>query len=742
MAICGGQWAGWFAGQLALASASLEILAVTDRVGQGIEAVVVLIVAGAATALSKGSLRPVYRSWLSAAAFMVPAAALRFLGPNQGQLGALLQILLAGGAAVIVWAVFRPSRSIGTAAWGTALIVVPLVVWPFLLWGAVGSGADILLNGLAGLAFGALAAGLSSANSGSFVLDGLGAGVLLAILSSAFGYNGSQLVLMAVLPPLGFASAALASSPMVAALTVGLVAAAPLVFVDSTELTIILGDLGPWIARAALSGAVLSLAAGVIARAILMPRSRFAHPAMLFGGGVIGWSIVIAVFLLWGPKGYYGDRLFVIMKGQADVSSAYHIGDLVARRNFVYRTLTAHARKSQANLRSTLDRWGIVYQPYYLVNAIEVNGGLLMRLYLASRPDVERVLDSPRLRPLPQPARLEAASQFKVNKSPGWNVTMLHADKVWQEFGVTGQGVTVGQSDTGVDGHHPALRKSYRGLDNNNDFNWYDPWNHSSFPTDAQGHGTHTLGSVLGTGGIGVAPGARWIGCVNLARNLGNPAVYLTCLQFMLAPFPQAGDPMKDGDPAKAADVLNNSWGCPPLEGCDPEVLSPAAVALRAAGIFVVVSAGNDGPSCETVNAPMALYDSVLSVGAVDQAGALADFSSRGPVTVDGSRRTKPDVAAPGVEVLSAWPGGGYNLESGTSMAGPQVVGVVALLWSAKPALLGDIDRTTQILEATARSPASQSRVTLPCGSRTRPDNLEGYGIVDAYAAVKMALGK
>ena len=199
---------------------------------------------------------------------------------------------------------------------------------------------------------------------------------------------------------------------------------------------------------------------------------------------------------------------------------------------------------------------------------------------------------------------------------------------------------------------------------------------------DTSGHGTHTLGSIVGQR-TGVAPGAQWIGCVNLARNLANPALYLDCLQFMLAPFPAGGDPFTDGDPTRSAHVLNNSWGCPELEGCDANILLDAVQALRAAGIFVVVSAGNEGPSCESVRNPLALYNEVLSVGAIDQRGNLAEFSSRGPVTVDASGRIKPDLVAPGVDILSTMPGDSYEYNQGTSMAGPHVTGVVALLWSA-----------------------------------------------------------
>jgi subtilisin family serine protease len=206
----------------------------------------------------------------------------------------------------------------------------------------------------------------------------------------------------------------------------------------------------------------------------------------------------------------------------------------------------------------------------------------------------------------------------------------------------------------------------------------------------------------------------------------------------MLAPFPQKGDPLQDGDPARGAMVLNDSWGCPDVEGCDPNVLLPAVRALRQAGVFVVASAGNDGLSgCGSVKDPIALYGEVYSVGAVDSAGDLAGFSSLGPVTADGSQRVKPDIIAPGEGVFSSTPQNTYATYSGTSMAGPHVVGVVALMWSANPKLIGDIDRTTQILDATAQPYHGQMPKCV--SNASVPNNAVGYGIVDAYAAVKAA---
>ena len=194
--------------------------------------------------------------------------------------------------------------------------------------------------------------------------------------------------------------------------------------------------------------------------------------------------------------------------------------------------------------------------------------------------------------------------------------------------------------------------------------------------------------------------------------------------------------------------------------------------ALEQAGVFVVVSTGNDGPLCGSVHTPLAIYEDVLSVGAVDVAGDLASFSSTGPVMVDGSGRTKPDLLAPGVDVMSALPGSSYGLLSGTSMAGPHVAGTVALMWSANPALRGDVERTRQILQETARpftgrlegslavedAPVADDVMsrTMPLAGllgvdeqqsclaqtdlRVVPNNVVGYGLVDAYAAVQAAL--
>jgi subtilisin family serine protease len=287
------------------------------------------------------------------------------------------------------------------------------------------------------------------------------------------------------------------------------------------------------------------------------------------------------------------------------------------------------------------------------------------------------------------------------------------------------------------------LADSYRGRNGDHNYNWLDAWYGEPAPYDLNGHGTHTTATVVGDR-VGVAPDAEWFACANLVRNLGNPGDYLDCMQFMLAPTPLEGDPFTDGDTTLAADVLNNSWGCPALEGCDPGALQAAVTALRAAGIFVVASAGNEGQGgCGTVEDPIALYAASFTVGAHDRNGVVASFSSRGAVTVDGSHRTKPDLLAPGVGVTSAWPRDRYATHDGTSMAGPHVAGVVLLMWSANPGLIGDIAATEQILEETATPYDYRAHGTPQCGDpAVTPDDAVGYGLVDAYQAVQAALAQ
>ena len=738
----------WSLEQTALTSESLAKFAWAGPIGYAVQAFVMTGVIAALWYFTKDDrFKPVYAGWLGAAAMTFPALALRFFGPNNDQLGAIYQIFIC----VVVYFMISKIRKVKidwkvTDNVPLALILSAFGVAPFVVFGALGSPTDALLDLLVGLSFGLLAAILMESTTGNKFLDAFGIGAVLALLGSAVGYDGAQLILIALLPSFAFAIATVMPSRVAGLILTGLLASAGFMFFDPTELTILLGDVGAEAVKAGAFAVGLGLVVGLIGLVIQLVAGSGSGSnmkrALGWAGAGVAWIVVIILFFTTGNPGFYGDRLFVIMKDQMDLSSVRQIKNIDERRSEAYRELTQFANESQAGLRNTFDIFGVEYTPYYLVNAMEVRGGTLVRLYLMTRPEVGRVVPSPKLRPA-QPVDALALNKLFAKPAPSgvqWNIQMIGADKVWNEFGVRGEGIVIGQSDSGVDVTHPDLKDSYRGKTEGDDYNWFDPWNGKSSPYDENGHGTHTLGTVLGQDGIGVAPGATWFACMNLERNLGNPALYLDCMQFMLAPFPNGGNPFVDGDPTRAADVLNNSWGCPELEGCDPDTLLAAANHLRDAGIFVVVSTGNDGPNCSTISQPLSLYDSVFSVGAIDKNGNVTEFSSRGPVTADGSGRMKPDIVAPGRDILSALPGNSYGSLEGTSMAGPHVVGAVALLWSADPSLIGDIDRTEQILTETAQPYTGST--SFGCFEGGVPNAAYGYGIVDVYAAVKEALGK
>jgi hypothetical protein len=621
----------------------------------------------------------------------------------------------------------RPWRRAPALAGGLAV----LLPWAWL--GALGGVTETVLAFVAAWAVGRLATVLLHRVrlDGSWprrvLLTGLAGVPVVAALAGSTGMPSVALVSLAVLPLLAFGVAALRAG---SGLLIGVAAAGPLAFLDPEEASLLLGGtelLWILLGTAAAIGLALLVDAGFGATygRLAPPPRPVVYAALLITAAAFG-----TVYVGPGHPGFYGERLFVVMSTTADLSGVAAIPDRAERLRETYRRLVATADSSQAALRKDLKRLGVGFTPFYIVNALEVDGGPAVRAWLDRQPGVQKVLTSPRLRPLPRPQDTERGAGEKP-LGLQWNIKLIGADTAWSETGARGAGITVGTSDSGVDGAHPLLRNTFRGGDDS----WYDPWNGTTTPTDHNGHGTHTLGTAVGDGGIGVAPAAQWVGCVNLDRNFGNPGYYLDCLQFMLAPFPHGGDPLRDGRPERAPHVLTNSWGCPSVEGCDRTVIRPAVTALTTAGIYFVSAAGNSGPGCGSIDDEPAVSPEALDVGAVDSERRLVSFSSRG----DGPGKRAPDVVAPGSGVRSAMPGGGYATLDGTSMAAPHVAGVVALMWSANPALIGDIARTTDILRRTAQpaTPTYRSR-NEECGGA---QYVIGAGLVDAHAAVLAARG-
>src|SRR5207237_858322 len=371
----------------------------------------------------------------------------------------------------------------------------------------------------------------------------------------------------------------------------------------------------------------------------------------------------------------------------------------------------------------------------YIVNAILVKGSREIAEALASRPDVARVEGNPHIHnALPQPGAVTQAPlqpQTPATIEPGINYT--HAPQVWA-LGFTGQNVVVASADTGQRWTHNALKPHYRGWNGtvaDHDYNWHDSihdsvgnpcGNDSPFPCDDYFHGSHTTGTAIGddsgSNQIGMAPGAKWIGCRNMDVGTGTPARYIECMQFFLAPYPVGGG---QGDPTKAPDITINSWGCPTSEGCSVNTLQAAVERQAAAGIMMVVAAGNSGSGCSTVTDPPSFYAASYTAGALNTGtDTIASFSSRGPATVDGSGRIKPDITAPGTNTRSASNSSdnAYTIASGTSMATPHIAGAMALLWSAIPSLQNQIDASRAALNDAAVNIASTQ-----CGSAGPPNN-------------------
>ena len=421
---------------------------------------------------------------------------------------------------------------------------------------------------------------------------------------------------------------------------------------------------------------------------------------------------------------------FVVLKTQADLSAAGSLPTKEAKGQYVFAALTEVAAKTQGPILSALTRRGrrprVVLDPEHDPRARRRQG--------------PAAADWPPAPTCPTSSTSTSRFSTSIPRRPAkaepdaieWNILRVNADDVWNTYAITGGGAVVADLDTGVDWDHPALVNSYRpqipGAPGRHDYNWWDGPSGSAVPLDYDTHGTHTMGTMVGDDGganqIGMAPGAEWIACAGL----GASATPMDCFQFFLAPTKLDGS---DPRPDLAPHVINNSWS----SASDYHAIIQV---LYAAGIFYAKSAGNEGSGCGTITNP-GQWPEVTATASFANGDTISSFSSRGPVTIGHDTFIKPDIAAPGSGVRSSVPGGGYGSKSGTSMAAPHVAGAVALLVSANPELAGEIDLLQMILKQTAEPKLStQCPPNLPGGI---PNNVWGYGILNAYDAVTMALG-
>lgn len=429
---------------------------------------------------------------------------------------------------------------------------------------------------------------------------------------------------------------------------------------------------------------------------------------------------------------------FVVLKDQADLSGAKKQKSHAARAKTAFKELRATADDTQSSLRSFLDGKRVGHKDYWIANAVQVTGDQKLVNELAARPDVAKIVKEQHYKlddietADGKVTRSRTESSADGDDTPEWGVSDIHADDVWNQYADRGEGIVIANVDSGVQYDHPDLVAQYRGNNGDgtftHDYNFYDPTGQcgtSGVPCDNNGHGTHTMGTMVGKHGIGVAPNAKWIAAKGCESSSCSDESLLAAGQWILAPTDHNG---QNPRPDLAPNIVNNSWG-----GGDTTFYQDIVEAWNSAGIFEAFAAGNDGDgtTCSTAHAPGSQAPS-YGVGAYDSAGAIASFSGFGPSLVDGS--AKPNISAPGVDVQSTWPGSAYNTESGTSMATPHVAGAVALLWSAAPSLIGDIDATRKLLNEGARDVDDTH-----CGGTAGMNNVWGEGRLDILASVDKA---
>ncbi len=245
----------------------------------------------------------------------------------------------------------------------------------------------------------------------------------------------------------------------------------------------------------------------------------------------------------------------VVLSSKADTRDAAGLRTKAEKGRYVYETKSRLAQATQAPLVSYLKSRGIAFRSFFIVNMLLVAGDRALVLELARRPDVERVVGNPTVRvALPTSDEAQASQGPDSLQAIEWGILNTNAPSIW-ELGNDGTGIVIGGEDTGYRWTHTQLRGKYRGWDGENadhNYNWHDAihdsvgnpcGNDSPEPCDDNNHGSHTMGTMVGGDGpgpdpndIGMAYGAKWIGCRNMDQGFGTPARYIECHEFMLAP--------------------------------------------------------------------------------------------------------------------------------------------------------------------------------------------------------------
>ena len=487
----------------------------------------------------------------------------------------------------------------------------------------------------------------------------------------------------------------------------------------------------------------------------------------LFGAGLVGPKVMAAEFspaLQYELDKAQGANLvsaIVILESPIDIrvlDQRLHVEKATkARRHTeVLAALHYNADQTQPKVRAEFDQAvadGVMkgYTPYWIENLFVIQATKDFIEGLRGRGDIKYVTENFQAE-LIEPVNVQegrGSGNPLDTRTLAPGIREVGALRVNEELGITGNGVLIGDCDTGTDGNHPALAARWRGLS----APWWQCWKDnvnlsSQFPADAAQHGTHTMGTMTGravsgtdTTWVGCAPSAHWISNNAISMNVGR-----TLDNEVINSYQWFADPDTISHSLAAVpDVINNSWGVFANIGGDPtytqcfDFWNAVILNCEAGGTVICFAAGNEGPGASSLRSP-AIYSindwQFFAVGAVDGTTnqtppyPIASFSSRGPTPCvpANPNNIKPEISAPGVNVLSSIPGGTYqDTWSGTSMATPHVSGTVALMREACP----DCDPQT-IKEAIMSTAIRTGYVTPPATE----NNTFGNGFIDAYAAV------
>jgi subtilisin family serine protease len=402
------------------------------------------------------------------------------------------------------------------------------------------------------------------------------------------------------------------------------------------------------------------------------------------------------------------------------------------RHETILKTLKSEASSSQSEIINYLQektKQGSVkeFRTFWITNSIFLVATKDEIKKIAFRNDVETIYENYPIS-LVEPVLVEKSSNNQAEKERCFSA--IGVREAWN-MGYNGKGRLVCSFDTGVEGDHEALSSNWRGNNGGSvSASWFDPYG-SVFPKDKKGHGTHTMGIMVGiseSDTIGVAFGAQWISAAVIDRG----ASLSQTISDILSAFEWATDP--DGNPETVndvPDVISNSWGIPPglKPACD-QTFWNAIDNVENAGTVVIFAAGNEGPNPSTLRTPADRITSPLncfSVGAIDansEGYPVASFSSRGPSGCDGQTK-KPEVCAPGVSILSCYLHNEYRLMSGTSMSAPFVAGTVAILRQYNPDATVDEIKQALLESASDLGPPGE-------------DNSYGWGLINIKKALEL----